>query len=467
VRILRGGRGAAKCRISNGAKLKNASSHSDTPELPKVFAMDTPTAQALIRFGLGRRGSETLPSDPVAWLSDQLRQPDPTRLDNPPSSAEGLATLRADRETKPPPGESLSRKLFLAQATAQLANALTTPAPFRERLVWFWTNHFCVSLRRRQCAPVAAAFVEEAIRPHVTGRFADMLLAVMRHPAMLLYLDNVGSVGPSSEAGIRSHRGLNENLARECLELHTVGPLAGYTQADVTAFAMVLTGWSIDLKADPPSFRYRPGAHEPGDKIVMQQSFSADEAGGVAALRFLAAHPATHHLLATKLVRHFVADDPPPDAIGVIAATLRDSDGDLGVTSAALLELPDAWQPGAKIRAPLDYVVASVRALDLAAAERPNMIGILSGLGQPLWSAPAPNGWPDRATDWAAPEAMLRRIDWASGFAGRIGSNDVLEIAGATLGPLLRPATSDAIRRAGSRRQAMTLLLTSPEFQRR
>ena len=184
------------------------------------------------------------------------------------------------------PGESLSRKLFLAQATAQLANAVTTPAPFRERLVWFWTNHFCVSRRRRQCAPLAAAFVEEAIRPHVTGRFADMLLAVMRHPAMLLYLNNVGSVGPSSEAGIRSHRGLNENLARECLELHTVGPLAGYTQADVTAFAMVLTGWSIDLKADPPGFRYRPGTHEPGDHTVLQQSFSPDEAGGIAALRF-------------------------------------------------------------------------------------------------------------------------------------------------------------------------------------
>jgi uncharacterized protein (DUF1800 family) len=344
---------------------------------------------------------------------------------------------------------------------------LTTPAPFRERLVWFWTNHFCISLRRHECAPVAAAFVEEAIRPHVTGRFSEMLLAVMRHPAMLLYLDNANSIGPGSPAGIRSRRGLNENLARECLELHTVSPLAGYTQADVTAFAKVLTGWSVDLKGDPPGFLYRPGAHEPGSQTVLQQSFSADEAGGIAALQFLADHPATKRFLATKLVRHFVVDDPPPDAVQIIEARLRDSDGDLGATAAALVELSAAWQPGTKLRTPLDYVVASVRALDQPPDQRPSMVGILAGLGQPLWSPPAPNGWPDRAADWAAPEAMLRRIDWASGFAGRVGTADVLEIAATAVGPLLRPVTSEAIRRAGSRREAMTLLLTCPEFQRR
>jgi len=432
-----------------------------------IVAMDLRTAQALVRFGLGRRGAEPLPSDPATWLTDQLRQPDPTRLADPPSTAQGLATLRQDRETKPPPGESLSRKLFQAQAAAQLANAATTTAPFRERLVWFWTNHFAVSLRRGECAPVAAAFVEEAIRPHVTGHFETMLLAVMRHPAMLLYLDNATSIGPDSEAGLRSHRGLNENLARECMELHTVSPLAGYTQADVTAFANVLTGWSIDLKADPPGFRYRPAAHEPGTQTVLQQRFPPDEAGGVAALRFLAGHPATHRFLATKLVRHFVADDPPPDAVRRIEATLRDTQGNLGAASAALVGLDAAWQPGAKLRTPLDYMVASVRTLDLPSDQMPNMLGILGGLGQPLWTAPAPNGWPDRAADWSSPEAMLRRIDWASGFAGRIGTRDVADIADTALGPLLRAETREAVHRAGSRRDAMTLLLTSPEFQRR
>jgi uncharacterized protein (DUF1800 family) len=432
-----------------------------------VAGMDTRTAQALVRFGLGRRGSEPLPPDPTAWLLDQLRQPDPTRLDDPPTTVKGLTALREDRETKPPPGESRSAALFKAEGAAQLANAVTTPAPFRERLVWFWTNHFTISRRQGQCAAVAGAFVEEAIRPHVTGRFSDMVLAVMRHPAMLLYLENAGSFGPDSVVGQRTHRGLNENLARECMELHTVSPQAGYTQADVTSFANILTGWSVELKADPPGFRYRPFAHEPGVQTVMGRPFPADEAGGVEALAFLANHPAAHRFIATKLVRHFVADDPPPDVVRAIEAVLRDTGGNLGAASAALVRLDFAWRPGTKLRAPVDYVVASVRALDVSPDKIPNMMGILGGLGQPLWNAPAPNGWPDRAVDWAAPEAMLRRIDWASGFAGRIGDRDVTDIADGALGPLLRPETREAIGRAGSRREAMTLLLASAEFQRR
>ncbi|MEA2776660.1 MAG: hypothetical protein QOF90_2066, partial [Acetobacteraceae bacterium] len=357
------------------------------------------TAHAFVRFGLGRRGAEPLPSDPVAWLLDQLEQPDPTRLDDPPSTAKGLTTLREDRETKPPSGESRSRKLFQAEATAQLANAVTTPAPFRERLVWFWTNHFVISLRRGECTAVAAAFVEEAIRPHVTGSFGEMLLAVMRHPAMLLYLDNTSSFGPDSPAGQRTHRGLNENLARECLELHTLGPAAGYTQADVTSFANILTGWSIELKADPPGFRYRPFAHEPGIQTLMQQQFPPDEAGGIVALAFLASHPATHRFLATKLVRHFVADDPPAGAVGAIEAPLRDTKGNLGAASSALVRLEPAWQAGTKLRTPMDFLVACVRALDVPPEQIPNLVGILAGLGQPLWTAPAPNGWSDRAAD--------------------------------------------------------------------
>ena len=344
---------------------------------------------------------------------------------------------------------------------------MTTPAPFRERLVWFWTNHFCVSRRRGECTALAGAFVEEAIRPHVTASFTDMLLAVMRHPAMLLYLDNASSVGPDSPAGLKSHRGLNENLARECMELHTISPLAGYSQSDVTNFAKILTGWSIEAKEEPLGFRFRPQTHEPGAQTVMGHTFSGGEEAGVSALRFLGNHPATHRFLATKLVCHFVADAPPPDAIRMIEARLRDTNGDLGAASLALVDLAAAWQPGAKLRSPMDFLVASVRTLEIPADQQPPMTSILSGLGQPLWTAPAPNGWPDHAADWAAPEAMLRRVDWASGFAGRIGNRDVSEIAEASLGPLLRAATAEAIRHAGSRRDAMTLLLTCPEFQRR
>ena len=429
--------------------------------------MDTLPTQALVRFGLGRRGQEPLPSDPAAWLRQQLMQPDRGLTDPRPSTADGLGTLRDDRLNRPPPGESRSRALYRAQGAAELANALTTPAPFRERLVWFWTNHFTVSLRRGACAAVAGAFVEEAIRPHVTGRFEDMLIAVMRHPAMLLYLDNAGSVGPDSRAGRHAHRGLNENLARECLELHTVSPASGYTQADVTSFAKILTGWSIDLRADPPGFRYRPAAHEPGEQTVLQQRFPPDEAGGLAALRLLAAHPATHRFLAGKLVRHFVADDPTPDDVRRIEGVLRDTGGNLGAAASALVGLEAAWQPAAKLRTPQDYVIAGFRALDVDPAASPRLLRILAGLGQPLWVAPAPNGWSDRAADWSAPESMMRRIDWAYGFSGRIGARDALALAEDNLGPLLRAETLTAMRRAGSRREALTLLLTSPEFQRR
>ena len=467
--------------------------------------MDTQVAQALVRFGLGRRGTDPLPDDPARWLADQLQGPDPARIASEPSTAKGLTALRTDREQRktakasavppamasvasagvtptsaaimsptmtpdqpiPRPPVTHARAVFMDDAKAELDNALTTPAPFRERLVWFWTNHFTVSIRQGGCAPLVGAFIEEAIRPNVTGRFETMLLAVMHHPAMLLYLQNAESVGPDSPAGQRSHRGLNENLARECMELHTVSPAAGYTQADVTNFARILTGWSVDLRADPPGFLFRRFAHEPGTPVLMGRTFPPDEAGGEAALRFLANHPSTHRFLATKLARQFVADDPPPDAVRQIEGVLRDTRGNLGAAAAALITLPAAWQPGAKFKTPQELVVSSLRTLDLRADAVPALIPILGGLGQPLWNAPAPNGWSDRAADWAAPEAMMRRIDWAYGFAGRIGERDPIELADATLGPRLEASTLTAMRQAGSRRDAMTLLLTSPEFQRR
>jgi uncharacterized protein (DUF1800 family) len=423
--------------------------------------------QAMVRFGLGARPTEAPPADPAVWLRHQITQPDPTVFDPPPSAAAGLAALRADRETKPPPEQREVRPLFRAETTALLSNALTTPAPFRERLVWFWTNHFTISVRQGGCAAVAGAFVQEAIRPYVTGRFPDMLLAVMRHPAMLIYLNNAQSVGPDSRAGQHGKRGLNENLARECMELHTLSPAAGYTQADVTSFAMLLTGWSIDMRGDPPGFLFRPNAHQPGAQTVMGRSFPDGEAGAAEALAFFAAHPATHRHLATRLVQHFVADDPPPDAVRRIEAVLRDTGGDLGRASLALIDLPEAWKPGGKLRTPQDFVIASLRGLDLPAARQPELIGALAGLGQPAFVAPQPNGWPDRAADWAAPEAMLRRIDWAYGLAGRAQDQDPMLVADASLGPLLRPETARAMQHAGSRRDALTLLFSSPEFQYR
>jgi uncharacterized protein (DUF1800 family) len=315
---------------------------------------------------------------------------------------------------------------------------------------------------------VGGDYIRTAIRPNVTGRFADMLMAVMHHPAMLTYLDNAGSFGPNSPAGLKRNKGLNENLARESLELHTVSPAAGYTQADVTSYAQILTGWSISNgQREPAGFRFRAEMHEPGEQTLMGRSFPPGEEGGMAALTFLADHPATHRRLATKLVQHFVADDPAPADVRRIEGVLRDTGGHLGHAAAALITLPSAWQPLGKLRSPQDYVLAALRASDLPADNRPDGAAIMRGLGQPLFGAPFPIGWPDRASDWAGPEAMMRRVDWSYGFSGRAAELDPATVADASLGPLLTPATYTAISRAGSRRDGLTLLFTSPEFQRR
>ncbi len=424
--------------------------------------MDSAAAQAFARFGLGRRGQEPVAENPRAWLLRQLQGPDPAPA---PGTAAGLRALRADRRDKPKPAQSRTRALFWRDQHALLGHALTTRLPFRERLTWFWANHFTVSLRGGPLGGLIGPFIAEAIRPHVTGRFGAMLLAVMRHPAMLIYLNNAFSVGPDSPAGRRSGRGLNENLARESLELHTVGLASGFTQADVTSYARILTGWSIDLRADPPGFKFRPFAHEPGWQILLGHRFPPGQAGGEEALAFLADHPATHTHLARQLVRHFVADDPPAADVAHVAGVLGATGGDLGAAATALIALAGAWRPETKLRTPQELLLASLRALDVPVAPAPSLFA-LRLLGQPLWAAPQPNGWGDRAADWAAPEAMLRRVDFAYALAGRL-PRPAEAVGRHALGPRLRPATQLALSRAGSRRDALALLLSSPEFQRR
>eukprot|EP01037_Dinobryon_pediforme_P005504 gene5505-5559_t len=397
------------------------------------WIMETRTAHALIRFGLGRKGNEAVPSDPASWLARQLEGDDPALLVAGASATDGLLAIREQRRNRLA-ADNPVRTLFRAEQAKYVENLLTTDVPFRERLVTFWANHFTVSLKRGECAAVAHAFVREAIRPHVTGRFGDMLLAVMRHPAMLLYLDNAASFGPDSFVGSRQRRGLNENLARECLELHTVTPAAGYTQEDVTNFAKVLTGWSVEIPKDPAGWVYRHFTHQPGLKVVMGRSYDGGEDEGIAALAWLATHPATYRNIAMKLVRHFVSDTPPEAAVRRVEAVLARSGGDLKAASLELIRVPEAWEPLSKLRSPQDYVVAVLRAVDLPKEKRPpDVPGLLSGLGQPILTAPLPNGWPDVAADWAGSEAMLRRIDWAYGFTGRVAALDPEAVGQAAL----------------------------------
>jgi len=448
--------------------------------------MDLSAAQAAIRFGFGPGPNDTPSADPRAALKAQLQGPDPGlasgQFDGLPSGQEAVDARRADALIRrqlfnAPPAErqafkGISAELYHQDAIAQLNWAATTPASFRERLVWFWANHFSVSASQNACGPFIGPMMREAIRPHVNGKFADMVQAAERHPAMLQYLDNAASIGPDSPGGQRTHLGLNENLGRECMELHTVGLAAGYTQTDVTNMAKILTGWSIaasEQGSDSTGFLFRPKDHEPGPQTVLGQSFDGGEQAGIDALNYLATYPTTYDLLARKLVTHFVADTPPPAAVAHISGVLRDSQGDLGAASAALVDLPQAWRPGAKLKTPFDYIISTLRAAPPPAGQpAPDVPRGLAGLGQPLWNAPLPNGWPDEAAVWSGSDAVLTRIDWAFTYAGRFADGpEPLDIAHAAMGPLLRPATVHAMAQAGSKREALTLFLASPEFQRR
>ena len=305
------------------------------------------------------------------------------------------------------PSRLTLRKTNVRGLQRRWQHAIATPTPVAERWVNFWANHFCVASTKGTMIALVWPHEYEAIRPHAFGSFRELLRAAVVHPAMLLYLDNAQSIGPQSRAGNLRDKGLNENLAREILELHTVSPAAGYTQADVTEFAKVLTGWSIGRldQAEEPggAFMFRPFRHQPGAKLVMGQRFEEGLAGGLAALQWLATHPATCTHLATKLARHFIADAPPPHCVAALAAVLRDTGGDLAAVARALVRLPEAWAPLTKLRSPQDYVIAALRAVGAGPASGAAALAGFNQLGQPLWAAPGPNGWPDEAAAWSRP----------------------------------------------------------------
>lgn len=423
---------------------------------------------ALHRFGYGARSDVPLPADPLAWLDSQTRAA-PAPLSRPGyTPADGYAAWREHDASPPPPGQqSPVTRLFRAEQQAWVAHLLTTEAPFHDRLTDFWLNHFTVAERGGFGVTTGfSAFLRETVRPRVTGRFADLLVAVGKAPAMLFYLDQVASVGPNSSFGRRSGRGLNENLARELLELHTLSPAGGYTQQDVAELARLMSGWGVERSAAPFDTIFRPGNHEPGQKQVLGQAWAAGPDSYEAALRWLAAHPATLRHLAFRLVRHFIADVPAGADVTRIEAVLRQTDGDLGAAARALLRLPSASAPRlGKLRPPLEYALALFRAGG-GADPRP-VLGAMAALGQPLWNAPQPNGWGDTAEAWAGPEQVMLRLDIAYETAGRFVRRDPRDMVEEVLGPLVRPATREAVRRAGSMRDAMALLFTSPEMQRR
>jgi uncharacterized protein (DUF1800 family) len=465
-------------------------------------------ALALHRFGFGPRSGliQAIASDPRGALIAELERPnagqivDSTLLSGPAANRavfefnaerqakDKLARVRREAALRENPGmgeaamqmqapaaapaqpepEPLGRQIFFKEGKARFDAAIQSDIGFVERLVWFWSNHFCVNA---DATVMAGGYEREAIRPHVVGRFADMLLAAESHGAMLIYLDNAQSIGPNSVAGINRDRGLNENLAREILELHTLGVRSVYSQADVTSFANVLTGWTILATASNPDhggeFVFVRRMHEPGPLTVIGKSY--EDTGvdqGREVLADLARHPATAKHIATKLARHFIADEPPPALVDRLAQRFLDTDGELKEVAKALVTAPEALSPEqAKIKRPSEWIVSYVRACGFNGDIR-RIVPATNLLGEPLWRPPAPKGFSDDNATWF--DGLAQRLEIANTFSQRVAGNlDPQAIAETALGPLLSTETRRAIAGAESKPQALTFLLMAPEFQRR
>ena len=465
--------------------------------------MKTATVIAANRFGLGARPGDfaSIDGNPRSWLIDQLQGPSrkPGELRQLPETSELLVEARGirrmqreRRQADDQPAPDVVRKFgafarhnYLQQVTARYRVAARSDFPFYERLVHFWSNHFAISADKPPLPAIAGLYEIEAIRPNISGNFADLLIAVEQHPAMILYLDNQRSTGSGSMLGNRARRfrpgqkvGLNENLAREILELHTLGVDGGYTQEDVTTFARVITGWSIGganargrfAEGMPGSFEFRESMHEPGTQTLLGKQYPQPGIlQGEAVLRDLAMHPSTARFLVTKLVRHFIADDPPPAVVERLSGVYLESGGELTALYKALVDAPEAWrQVTAKYKNPHDYVISAFRAFDHAPDDGRFLFGALDLMGQPPFRPGSPQGWPDTAAQWGGADALYKRIEWAAAVGRYAGSRaNPLHLGDAVLGPEFTSRTRKAVARAESVGQGMTLLLASPDFQRR
>ena len=385
------------------------------------------------------------------------------------SSGASMENMEAKPDAPIPAAEAIPQQIFLREAKARLDAAIAPEIGFVERLVWFWSNHLCVSAD--VTVSMTGAYEREAIRPHVLGRFADMLQASAGHQAMLFYLDNSRSIGPKSVAGLVNTRGLNENLAREILELHTLGVRSVYTQEDVTSFAKVLTGWTIIPPAGNPErgneFVFNPRMHEPGPQTVIGKVYAQpDVAQGRAVLADIARHPATAAHVARKLARHFGADEPPPALVERLIKCFLDTDGDLKEIAKALIDAPETWSvERVKLKRPSEWLISAWRGIGVMPAAQP-ALQAMGYLGERMWRPPAPQGFADVQAAWI--DGLAQRLDIANRIAGlvqeRIEPDALIETA---LGPLASDETRKTIARAESRQQGLTLAMMSPEFQRR
>jgi uncharacterized protein (DUF1800 family) len=489
-----------------------------------VMALRTTTA--LNRFGYGARLGDRAPSDSAGWLKAQFNQFQVrpaafNRLASRDQIADAIVTYRDF--TRTPEGEAalgerreaseaakqaapgrashgaterlmhkdarlskldgydFAKQQNAMQIIARIQSAVETNAPFVERMVHFWANHFAVSADKHPMIGFAGLMEFEAIRPHVLGSFEDMLIAVEQHPAMLFYLDQPQSIGRGSPLVKRSSKragnvpGLNENLAREILELHTLGVRSGYSQADIIAFAQALTGWGvsgISQKTDGANgrFGFTAARHEPGTRTFMNKTYSqSGEDQALAILRDVAASRATATHLATKMARHFMGDDPAPALVARLANSFQQSGGHLPTVYRTLIDAPEL-EGGGKFKSPWDWTISTLRAIGkMPDPTERTFERTLRLHGQPVWRPGSPNGFGDLDADWASPNALTQRLETASHWSVGMKSAIDARMLARTLFPdqPLSDDTSEVISGADSAGQAVSLLLVSPEFLRR
>ena len=441
-----------------------------------------------LRFGLGpaRKGEDWSPAGMAAMitgLGEQDRPPLPSSRERLLESLELAQERRGksndERQKAQQAFNTYTLGAYRSDVHQRILWGVQTAVPFAERLLAFWSNHFTVTKRKAHLRGLVGPFEAEAIFPNMGGSFASLLKAAAKHPAMLLYLDQSNSVGPNSPAGKRKNTGLNENLAREILELHTLGVHGGYTQADVTEFARLMTGWGIDRAAGTAGFKRQTA--EPGTKTILGRSFGGKKPGPGdfdEVLEFLARHPATARHVASRLVMHFISDNPSADAVADVERAFIASNGNLPDVYRALASLPEArTRPGAKARNDRDFLIAALRAAAVPADRlganpkkpkaAPFTVNALAGLRQDYWDAASPAGWPETAGEWLSPQGLAGRLQ----IIPRILRLSPVETPDAlrdrALGSAVTERTARIITAASNRGEAMALVLASPEFNRR
>ena len=477
----------------------------------------------------------------TTWIERQLRpdrvaDPELTRREreftilseSPASLARMLGEARRQRRATaggradsmaPPAGVDSQTVMRIRRTAGQLqqlavVRAVVSERQLREVMVDFWTNHFNVQFAKGLDRVYTPSYVERVIRPHALGRFADLLLATAQSPAMLFYLDNwqsvaAGAVPPGADRLSRLRdsarraqimarlpRGLNENYARELMELHTLGVDGGYTQHDVIEVARILTGWSVERPQQGGGFRFNEWAHDDGEKTVRGVRFPGGQGmdEGLRLLRLLAADPATMHHVSRKLCARFVSDEPPDGCVDDAVAAWKRSDGDITDVLRAIFTSPDFWSPqamGAKVKTPLEFIVSAVRAVGGTPDATPRLAQVIARLGEPLYGQPSPAGYPESQEDWVNSGALLLRMNMAIALAADrlpgvavaldslvapTGDPDALirAVDGRLLSGVLTSHTREVLRRevaevedpVNARTLAVGLALGGPEFQR-